>query len=111
MTEQQPAPQHTQGSVERDVANLVAVVSNTTIIVAVVIFGLLLDFIAELISVGSSPGSNVLSASEVLMAIGNFCIVVVLFAGGLMKRDAGEWSRFGMLLAAAIVFFASFHLY
>jgi len=110
MTEQQ-TPGGPQPQPGREVANLMAAMANTTVLVAFIIFGLLLDFIGELVSIATTPGTAGFSAAEVLLALGNFVIVVILFYGGIAKRDASDMYRFGMVLAAAIVFFATFHLF
>jgi len=100
-----------QMPIEKEVANLMETMSHTTVIVAIIVFGLLLDFIGQLVLIGSpAPGTVGYSAAEVLGALGSFIILVVLFAGGIMKRDMGDYVRAGMLITAGLLFLATVHL-
>ncbi|MEM3852364.1 MAG: hypothetical protein QXP70_05125 [Methanomassiliicoccales archaeon] len=90
-------------NLENEVANVINAMSNTTVVAGLIVFGLLLDFIGAIVSIGTTPGTAAYSAALVLADIGNFVIVAVLFTAAFVKRDAGEWMRFAMLIAAAII--------
>ena len=99
-----------QLKVEKSVENFMTLFSNESIVAAVVLFGLLLLFIAQLVRIGGSAvglAGNARSAYQILAAIGSYLMVGVLFAGGIMKRNENEFIRFGMLIAAGLVFVAA----
>lgn len=88
-------------SLERDVATVMETISHTVVLTGLVLFGILLDFIAEVLKLGVAPAYP---AGQVLAAIGTFLIAAVLFVSGMTKRTESDMVRFGLLLAAAIVF-------
>ncbi len=92
-------------SLEREMANIVETMSHTAVQVGLVLFGLLLDFVGELVRIASTTTAG-FNAFQVLTAVGTFVIVAVLFVSGMVKRNEGDLTRLGLLLAAAIVFFA-----
>lgn len=99
-----------QLKVEQSVENFMTRFSKESILAAVVLFGLLLLFIAQLVRIGGSAagvGGNAHSAYQILAAIGSYLMVAVLFIGGIMKRNENEFIRFGLLIAAGLVFVAA----
>ncbi|MBX8635764.1 MAG: hypothetical protein KIY09_04940 [Thermoplasmata archaeon] len=120
MTANQPSGSGTsvgEGRVplEKEMASLIETATHTTVIIALVLFGLLLDFIAEIVYVAAGgfaagAGSAGYQTSLVLSAFGNFIILAVLFTAGIMKRDASEYARLGYFIAAGLVFVATMRL-
>ncbi len=120
MTADQPAGSAPSGGgghlpLEKEVASIIETATHTTVIVALVLFGLLLDFIAEIVFVAAGgftggAGGAGYQTSLVLSAFGNFIILAVLFSAGIMKKDASEYARLGYFLAAGLVFVATMRL-
>lgn len=92
-------------SLEKEVASLLGAMSHPVILTGLILLGLLLDLVGELVRIGTTSTTGY-SAFQVLVAIGTFIIVAVLFVVGLTKRSESDHLRFGMLLAAAIIFFS-----
>lgn len=87
---------------EKEVASIMETMSHTTILVGLVLFGLLVDFVAELVNiVGRGAG---FSAFQILTAIGTYLIIAVLFISAFARKRENAQFRLGMLLAAAIMF-------
>jgi len=106
-----PQPAQSHATIESEVATMIETATHTTIIVAIVLFGLVLDFIAQIIIVVSSgPGTSGYSAGLVLSIFGNFIILAILFIAGILKRDATDYVRIGYLVAAGLVFIATMRL-
>ncbi len=91
-------------SLEKEMANIVETMSHTAVQTGLILFGLLLDFVAQLVRVGANSSAGY-TAFAVLSAIGTFLIVAVLFVSGMAKRGESDYVRLGYLLAAAILFF------
>ena len=120
MTADQPVGSSASGgkghvTLEKEMATLMETATNTTIIVALVLFGLLLDFIAEIVFIANggftgAAGTAGFQTSQVLAAFGNFIILAVLFSAGIMKKDASDYGRLAYLIAAGLVFLATMRL-
>ncbi len=91
-------------SLEREMASIVETMSHTAVQIGLILFGLLLDFVGQLVKIASTT-SAAFSAFQVLTAIGTFVIIAVLFVSGMTKRSESDQIRLGLLIAAAIVFF------
>lgn len=105
-TESTPPPSgEKQVSLEREVASLMETMSHPAVLTGLILFGLLLDFIGQLVRVGATSSAG-FSAFQVLTAIGTFLIVAVLFISGLVRRGESDMIRFSLILSAAIILFA-----
>ena len=91
-------------SLEREMASIVETMSHTAVQIGLILFGLLLDFVGQLVKIASTT-TAAFSAFQVLTAIGTFVIIAVLFVSGMTKRSESDQIRLGLLIAAAIVFF------
>ncbi len=99
-----------QMRVEKSVENIISTVSREYILTALVLLGLLLIFVAQLVRIGASAagaGASAHSAYLVLAAVGSYMMVGVLFVGGIMRRNENHFVRFGLLVAAGLVFIAA----
>ena len=106
-----PSSESKHVPMEKEMASLIETATHTTIIAALVLFGLLLDFIAEIVYIVSGgAGGAGYSASLVLAAFGNFILLAVLFTAGIMKKDASDYARLGFLVAAGLIFLATMRL-
>ncbi len=94
-----------QVSLEKEMANIVETMSHTTVLVGLIMFGLLLDFIGQLVRIAATSSAG-FSAFQVLTSIGTFLIIAVLFVAAMTRKNEGDLVRLGLLLAAAIVFLA-----
>ncbi|MBX8631325.1 MAG: hypothetical protein KIY12_07685 [Thermoplasmata archaeon] len=108
------APQQAEqkrGNIESEVATMIETATHTTIVVAGILFGLVLDFIAQIILVVSSgPGTSGYTAGLILSIFGNFIILAILFIAGIVKRDSSDYMRVAYLIAAGLVFIATMRL-
>ncbi len=107
----QPGSGSDEGSrqmrVEKSVENIMTTLSREYILTALVLLGLLLIFVAQLVRMGATAagaGASAKNAYLVLAAIGSYLMVGVLFVGGVMKRNENQFVRFGLLIAAGLLF-------
>ncbi len=107
----QPGSGSDEGSrqmrVEKSVENIMTTLSREYILTALVLLGLLLIFVAQLVRIGATAagaGASAHNAYLVLAAIGSYLMIGVLFVGGVMKRNENQFVRFGLLIAAGLLF-------
>lgn len=96
-----------QTRVEKSVENIMTTVSREYILTALVLLGLFLIFVAQLVRIGATAAGAGVGANNaylVLAAIGSYLMVGALFVGGVMKRNENQFVRFGLLIAAGLLF-------